>query len=86
MKRNNFSLYFIFIAFFSFLAIFISIVQNSYKNLVKPVDKIKSEKIEPLNLNLDTEIISQIESREEIFVAPTPEPTVEPLLEEVVSP
>lgn len=67
MKKTNFSVYFIFIAFFSFATIFISIVQNSYQNLMKPVNQVKDEKIEPINTKLDIDVISQIESRQEII-------------------
>jgi len=66
MKKNNFSIYFIFIAFFSFIAIFTSIVQNSYQNLIKPVNQVKDEKITNIDTKLDMDVISQIESRQEI--------------------
>jgi hypothetical protein len=70
MKQNNFSIYFIFIAIFSFIAIFTSIVQNSYQNLMTPLNKVKEGKIEPMNIALDIDVISQIESREEISLDP----------------
>lgn len=65
MNKSKISLYFIFIAFFTFLAILITIVQASYNNLTDPTKQIESDKyLEPLNPVLDSEIIQEIEKRQ----------------------
>lgn len=65
MNKSKISLYFIFIAFFTFLAIFITIVQASYNNLTDPTKQVESDKyLEPLNPVLDSEIIQEIEKRQ----------------------
>lgn len=65
MKKSKITLYFIFISFFTFLAIFLTIVQASYNNLVNPIKQVESDKyLEPLNPILDSEIISEIEKRQ----------------------
>lgn len=66
MNKSKISLYFIFISFFTFLAIFLSIAQSSYNNLVNPTKQVEDNKfLEPLNPALDTEIIQEIEKRQE---------------------
>lgn len=65
MNKSKISFYFIFIAFFTFLAIFITIVQASYNNLTNPTKQVESDKyLEPLNPILDSEIIQEIEKRQ----------------------
>ncbi len=65
MNKSKITLYFIFIAFFTFLAIFLTIVQASYNNLTNPVKQVESDKyLEPLNPVLDSEIIQEIEKRQ----------------------
>lgn len=66
MNKSKISLYFIFIAFFTFLAIFITIVQASYNNLTDPTKQLESDKfLDPLNPVLDSEIIQEIKKRQE---------------------
>jgi hypothetical protein len=65
MDKSKISFYFIFIAFFSFLAIFLTIAQASYNNLINPTKQIEENKfLEPLNPVLDSEIIQEIEKRQ----------------------
>jgi len=65
MNKSKISFYFIFIAIFTFLAIFLTIAQSSYNNLVNPIKQIESNKyLEPLDPVLDSEIIQEIEKRQ----------------------
>jgi len=64
MKKSKLSLYFIFIAFFTFIAIFFTIVQSSYSNLIGPIKKVQENAlIKPIDPKLDTEILDQIQNR-----------------------
>jgi hypothetical protein len=66
MNKNKLSIYFIFISIFSFLTIFVSIVQKSYFNLTNPVKEIDSNKLlTPINPNLNLDVIKNIEKRPE---------------------
>jgi len=65
MNKSKISFYFIFIAFFTFIAIFLTIVQASYNNLINPTKQVEADKfLEPLNPVLDSEIIQEIEKRQ----------------------
>ena len=65
MNKSRISFYFIFIAIFTFLAIFLTIVQVSYTNLINPTKQVEADKyLEPLNPVLDSEIIQEIEKRQ----------------------
>ena len=65
MNKSKISFYFIFIAFFTLLSIFITIVQVSYSNLTNPIKQIEADKyLEPLDPVLDSEIIQEIEKRQ----------------------
>ncbi len=64
MNKSKISFYFIFIALFTFLAIFLTIIQASYNNLTDPTKQVEADKyLEPLNPVLDSEIIQEIEKR-----------------------
>lgn len=66
MIKKKLSIYFVFVAILSFLAIFMSIIQKSYFNLINPVKEVESNTLlTPINPILDTEIIEDIESRPE---------------------
>jgi hypothetical protein len=66
MKKNKLLIYFIFISVFSFLTIFIIIVQKSYLNFVNPVKEIQSNKLlTPIDPNLNLEVIDKISNRPE---------------------
>lgn len=65
MNKSKISFYFIFIAIFTFFAIFLTIVQASYNNLINPSKEVEANKyLEPLNPVLDSEIIQEIEKRQ----------------------
>lgn len=65
MKKNKLSTYFIFISIFTVVTLFMLIVQRSYSNLVGPLKKIDSSRfLSPINPQLDLEVISNIEKRE----------------------
>jgi len=67
MNKSKISFYFVFIAFFTFLSIFLTIVQASYSNLTKPSKQVEADKyLEPLNPVLDSEIIQDIEKRQNL--------------------
>ncbi len=56
MNKTKISFYFIFISVFTFLAIFLTIVQASYNNLINPTKQVETEKyLEPLNPALDSD-------------------------------
>jgi len=66
MKKKKLSIYFVFISIFSFLTIFIIIVQKSYFNLVNPAKEVQSNKLLiPIDPNLNLEIINKISNRPE---------------------
>lgn len=64
MKNNRFSLYFVFVSFFTLTTVFIYLVQKSYFNLLKPQNEVKNNALlKEINPNLDLSVISEIESR-----------------------
>ena len=66
MKKSKFSLYFIFIVISTFIAIFFTIVQKSYANLIGPALKVQQNTLtKPINPELDTDVIDQIQARPE---------------------
>ncbi len=67
MSKSKLSLYFIFISFFTFMAIFLTIVHASYNNLTDPVKQVEADKyLEPLSPALDSDIIQEIEKRKDL--------------------
>ena len=65
MKKNNFSLYFIFISFLTFLTILFLIVQKSYFNFEKPQKSVQKDALlTNFNPTLDSTAISTIESKD----------------------
>ena len=68
MKKNKLPIYFIFIAVFSFITIFSTIVQKSYFNLINPIKEVESNKLlTPIDPNLDIQVIEKIKNRPEII-------------------
>lgn len=66
MIKSKISFYFIFIAFFTFITVFLTIVQSSYNNLINPIKEAEDNKLlEPLNPQLDVDIIQEIETRQD---------------------
>jgi hypothetical protein len=79
MKKNKIVGYFLFISIFSFLTIFIYLVQKSYSNLMGPIGETKKSSLtKPIDPILDVETINQIEQRKEYgldsLISPTPMP------------
>ncbi len=72
MQKIKFSVYFVFISIFTFVTLFILIVQNSYSNLVKPISQIDNTVLTPINSNLDLSVIDEIEKREDFAASNTP--------------
>lgn len=65
MKKNKFSLYFVFISILTFLTIFIAIVQKSYFNLKNPQKIVEeNQELNDFNPNLDLSVLSLIESKD----------------------
>lgn len=66
MKKNKLPIYFIFIAIFSFVTIFTTIIQTSYFNLINPIKEVESNKLlTPIDPNLDIQVIEKIKNRPE---------------------
>ena len=64
MKKNKISSYFIFISFFTFLTVFLSIIQKSYFSFTAPQKSVKNNTLlDNFDPTLDLAIISTIESR-----------------------
>ncbi len=80
MKRNKISNYLLFISIFSFITVFVYIVQKSYDNLMKPIETVKkSDLIKPVDPNFDISILDEIESRnyyQDETIIPTSTPTI----------
>lgn len=68
MIKNKLSKYLLFLSLFTFLAIFFSIVQQSYNNLIQASAEVKSSPlIKSVSPDLDTQIIDEIENRQEFY-------------------
>ncbi len=64
MKKSRISKYFLIVSVFTFLAIFVYLVSQSYNNLMKPIEEVKNNTIlKPINPNLDVSVIDLIEKR-----------------------
>jgi len=68
IQKNKLSSYFVFLSICTFLAIFFFIVQQSYNNLIRATAEVKnSSLVRSVSPNLDTEILNEIEKRQEII-------------------
>lgn len=66
MIKNKFSTYFVFISLFTVIAIFTSIVEKSYSNLIgQNQDPDISNLLKKINPSLDISIIQEIQNRPE---------------------
>ncbi len=64
MIKNKITTYLLLVSIFTFLAIFVFIVQQSYSNLIGPSNEIKtSDILKPINPNLDTKTLDEIQNR-----------------------
>ena len=67
MKKEKISPYLIFISIFTFVTIFILIIQKGYTNLISPINKTQSNSLlNPIDPKLDLDVVNQIEKREEL--------------------
>lgn len=68
MQKNKLSQYFVFISVCTFLAIFFYVVQQSYNNLIRSTLEVQnSPLIRSVSPNLDTDVLDEIEKRQEII-------------------
>ena len=66
MQKNKISRYFIFLGLFTFLAIFVFIVQQSYNNLIRPTTEVQnSSLIKSVDPKLDIDTLNLIEQKKE---------------------
>ena len=64
MKKNKLSVYLLAFSIFTFAATFIYVVQKSYNSMMKPINDAKqSVIIKPIDPNLDTTTLDEIEKR-----------------------
>ena len=64
MNKLRYSKYFLIITIFTFIAIFIFVVQNSYNNLMKPINAVAQNPIlKPIDPKLDISILDKINNR-----------------------
>jgi len=64
MNKSNFSFYFVFISFFTFITLFFLVVQKSYTNLIGPTKQIENNNLlKPLDPTLGLDILNEIENR-----------------------
>ncbi|MFA7301401.1 MAG: hypothetical protein WC069_03760 [Candidatus Shapirobacteria bacterium] len=65
MKKNNFSTYLLIISVMTFITLFVVIVSKSYDNLMIPLNLVQNNSMgKSINLDLKTDVINQIESRQ----------------------
>jgi len=65
MNKNKLTLYFLFIAILTLITVFFVIYSRSYKNLITPVNNVKTnEMLKPFNPVMDTSIIKEINDRQ----------------------
>jgi len=66
MNKNKLTLYFLFVAILTLITVFFVIYNRSYKNLITPVNNIKTnEMLKPFNPVMDTSIIKEINNRQQ---------------------
>jgi hypothetical protein len=82
MNKNKILNYFVFIGLMTLVTIFFVLVQKSYSNLVKPTSDMEASSLaEPFDPNLDLDVVTEIENREELpldeipLILPTNFPT-----------
>lgn len=69
MKKNKISGYFLFVSIFTFIAIFFYIVQQSYDQLMKPINQTAGSALSrSINPQLDIATLELIEKRKSYFV------------------
>lgn len=67
MLKNKLSRYFVFLSICTFLTIFFFVVEQSYNNLIRATAEVQSSSlIRSVSPNLDTEVLDEIEKRQEV--------------------
>lgn len=70
MSKIKLSKYLVLISIFTFIAIFFSVVSQSYNNLIKSTEEIQDNPlIRSVSPDLDIDVLSEIEKRQE-FLSP----------------
>jgi hypothetical protein len=65
MKKNKLSLYFLIIGILTFITIFVFVVQQSYSNLMKPINEVQNNNLlKPIDPNLNIDVLDQIEKHQ----------------------
>lgn len=68
MKKNTLTGYFLIIGILTFVAIFVFVVQQSYSNLMKPVNEVQNNNLlKSIDPSLDISILEKIEKRHSYF-------------------
>lgn len=67
MSKIKFSKYLVLISIFTFIAIFFSVMSQSYNNLIKSTTEIQDNPlIRPVSPDLDIDVLDEIEKRQEL--------------------
>jgi hypothetical protein len=67
MSKIKFSKYLILLSIFTFIALFFSVVSQSYNNLIKSSEEIKNDPLlHSVSPDLDIDVLDEIEKRPEI--------------------
>ena len=70
MKKEKVSKYFIFFSILTFITIFVFVIQQSYGNLMKPINEIQNNTLlKPIDPNLDSGILDQIDQKHKYSVS-----------------
>lgn len=72
MSKIKFSKYLVLISFISLVAIFFSVVSQSYNNLIKSTEEIQQNPLmRSITPDLDIEVLDEIEKRQELLFSET---------------
>lgn len=68
MSKIKFSKYLVLVSIFTFIAIFFSVVSQSYSNLIKSTEEIQDNPlIHSVSPDLDIDVLDEIEKRPELL-------------------
>jgi len=68
MSKIKFSKYLVLVSIFTFIAIFFSVVSQSYSNLIKSTEEIQDNPlIRSVTPDLDIDVLDEIEKRQELL-------------------
>lgn len=68
MSKIKFSKYLVLVSIFTFIAIFFSVVSQSYNNLIKSTEEIQDNPlIHSVSPDLDIDVLDEIEKRPELL-------------------